>query len=100
MPGMRMIRAATTTLAVVMPPSTPNGLSSVNRLPVKSPPSLIGTPRTMFANATPQSTAGTHDPAAIARSQLRRHRSLSILPRYSNATPRKISAMSMKPIGM
>jgi hypothetical protein len=49
----------------------------------------------MFAKATPQSKAGSTDPANIARSQLARQRTLSTLPRNSKQTPRMISATKM-----
>jgi hypothetical protein len=81
-------------IAMVDAAEQAEGLSSVNSVPVKFPFRSIGTPATMLANATPQSTAGSHDPNAIARSQRARHRSSSILPRYSKATPRAMSAMS------
>jgi hypothetical protein len=59
--------------SVARPPSSAYGLSRVSSVPVYWWCSSSGTPCTMFANATPHSSAGTVEPPTIARSQLRRH---------------------------
>src|ERR1035441_3493590 len=46
----------------------------------------------MLAKATPHSSAGSAEPQKIARSQVRRQRSLPTLLRNSKHTPRTISA--------
>ena len=52
--------------SVVRPPRSPNGLSSVTRLPVNCLSASIGTPWTMLAKATPHSSAGRKLPIATA----------------------------------
>ena len=81
---------------VVSPPSRPYGFRSVRRLPVNCLWASIGTPATMFANATPHSRAGTNEPNAIATSHRVRHRTSSRLLRYSIATPRTMSPTSSR----
>ncbi len=82
--------------SVASPPSSANGLSRVNRVPVYSWPASSGTPRTMLANATPHRKAGPRDPQKKARSQPRVR---SDLLRYSRATPRAINASRMRNSG-
>ncbi len=76
--------------SVVMPMISANGLSRVKKLPVNSCCASIGTPRTMFPNATPHSSASSQEVIRIDQSQRARHTSECPLPRYSNATPRTI----------
>ena len=85
--------------SVVTPPSSAYGLRKVQKLPVKCSAAFSGMPRTMLPNATPHSRAGTSEPRKIATSQRPRHPAPSRLPRYSNATPRMISATRMSSSG-
>src|SRR5690554_798142 len=84
---------------VVAPPSNAYGLSRSSRSPAYSPLASTGTPRTMLANATPHSTAGTSDPATSAQSHRARQAGSSRLPRYSKATPRTINAIRITSSG-
>ena len=71
--------------AVASPPSRVYGLStSVTDRSICLSAST-GSPRTRAANATPQRTAGIHDPMAMPTSAHDRHRGSSILPRHSIA---------------
>src|SRR5664280_494168 len=66
---------------VVSPPSSPTGLSSVNRLPVYSLAALIGRPITTLVSATPHSRAGIAEPTKMATSQRLRQVGSFTLPR-------------------
>ncbi len=95
-----MAPCARNSSTVVTPPSSPYGLSSVNRSPVKSWSPLIGTPRTMFAHATPHSSAARKLDTTVAHSHAERQRGLSDLPQNSNETPRTISATRIRKSAM
>ena len=58
-----------------------------------------GTPRTIFANATPQRSAGKKLAITIALSHRFRQFVSPYLLRYSKATPRIISAINIKNSG-
>ena len=82
--------------SVVRPPSSPYGLSSVNRLPVNSLSASIGTPGDDVREGdAPQQRR--HERADGDRaSQRGRQAASSRLPRYSKATPRTISATRIR----
>jgi hypothetical protein len=85
----------TNNASVVNPARIAYGFSRVQKLPVYSNAALIGTPRTMLPNATPQRIAGSSEPTKIARSNRWRQRGSGRVPRYSNDTPRRINATRM-----
>ena len=88
---------------VVSPPISAYGLRRLKNPPsyrlLPNSPCFMGTPRTMFANATPHSSAGRKEPTTIAASQRLRQVRLERLLRYSKATPRMISATRMSSNG-
>jgi hypothetical protein len=59
----------------------------------------MGTPCTMFANATPHRNAGTAEPTTIIVSKPFFQRRLSRWWRYSNDTPRRIKASRISSSG-
>ncbi len=61
---------------------------------------LIGTPRTMFAQATPNSRLARNEPMTVAHSHVARHAGRSSLAQNSNDTPRMISANSTRKSAM
>lgn len=77
-------------VSVTRPPRIAYGLRRSQKLPTYSMSASIFTPRTMFPNATPHSTAGIREVQKIAVSQFVCHRSSGRLARYSKATPRTI----------
>jgi hypothetical protein len=73
-------------------PSTVSHRIAANTEPTRSPLAFSGRPNTVVASSNPTPSAGTQEPNPISTSQRLRQRGESILPRYSNATPRPISA--------
>src|SRR5690606_32398887 len=61
---------------------------------VTSPSDVISTPRTMLANATPNSSGGSRPPSTMPRSHQARPAAVATLPRYSSATPLMLSVPS------
>ena len=69
---------------------------AANGEPTRLPTASSGRPSTVVARIVPTPSGATHEPNTMTRSQFRRQRSESTLPRYSNATPRPIRPSSTK----
>ncbi len=84
------------TETIVIPPINPNGLSSVNRLPVYIMFWSIGTPRARFANAVPSKNDGRNEPIAIILSKRLRQAGFESFERYSNEMPRRMRPITRR----
>src|SRR5699024_8698207 len=78
--------------ATASPPSTVAGRIADSADPTRWPDSSSGSPSTVVASMVPTTSGGSHEPAMMTKTQPRRQRAESTLPRYSKATPRPISA--------
>ena len=68
--------------------------------PTRSPLASKGSPVVLSASIAPTPKAAKKEPRLMAQSQALRTASVCALPRYSNATARKISATSTRVSGM